>query len=126
MGFKEMKSPYVDISFWPMDSMFISQDHPMRDLQDTFFLPLKGNLPNNKEFIKYIKEVHETGADSGSLGHRYVWDPETAKQLVLRTHTTAAAFSKFLELSKDEKKNFNYFSICKVFKNETIDGKNFP
>ena len=36
MGFKEMQGPYVESCFWNMDSMFISQNHPARDIQDTF------------------------------------------------------------------------------------------
>jgi phenylalanyl-tRNA synthetase alpha chain len=38
MGFEEMKGPWVDTAFWCMDSMWIAQDHPMRDIQDTFYL----------------------------------------------------------------------------------------
>ncbi|MDD3177921.1 MAG: phenylalanine--tRNA ligase subunit alpha [Candidatus ainarchaeum sp.] len=126
MGFKEMKSPYVDLSFWSMDSMFISQDHPMRDLQDTFFLPLNGKLPKDSSFLKKIKDVHENGSKTNSLGHRYLWDIDISKQLILRTHTTASTFRKFLELSEDEKQNSKYFSIGKVFRNETIDGTHLP
>lgn len=120
MGFKEMAGPYVDTCFWPMDSMFISQDHPMRDLQDTFYLPLKGKLPK-KSFLKKIKEVHENGMDTGSLGYQYKWDEEIAKNLVLRTHTTSVTFRTFYNLSKEEKNNSKYFCIGKVFRNESID-----
>src|SRR3989344_6050400 len=38
MGFKEMEGPLVETAFWCMDSMWIPQDHPARDVQDTFFL----------------------------------------------------------------------------------------
>lgn len=121
MGFKEMSGPFVDVAFWPMDSMFISQDHPMRDLQDTFYLPLKGKLLDDKEFFKKIKDVHETGADTGSTGHQYTWDEEVAKDLVLRTHTTSVTFRTFYNLSKEEKQNSKYFCIGKVFRNESLD-----
>ena len=38
MGFTEMSSEYVQPAFWNMDALFIPQDHPARDMQDTFFL----------------------------------------------------------------------------------------
>ncbi|MDD2477873.1 MAG: phenylalanine--tRNA ligase subunit alpha [Candidatus ainarchaeum sp.] len=125
MGFKEMTSPYVETSFWPMDSMFISQDHPMREIQDTFYLPDKGTLPD-KELTGKIALVHESGGKTGSLGHQYKWDIEAAKQLVLRSHTTAATYRKFYELTDEEKKECKYFSIGKVFRNETIDSTHLP
>lgn len=125
MGFKEMTSPYVETSFWPMDSMFISQDHPMREIQDTFYLPDKGTLPD-KVLTDKVALVHESGGKTGSLGHQYKWDLETAKQLVLRSHTTAATYRKFYELTDEEKKECKYFSIGKVFRNETIDSTHLP
>lgn len=121
MGFKEMSGPYVDVSFWPMDSMFISQDHPMRELQDTFYLPLKGSLVKDKSFLEKIKNVHENGGETGSTGHQYVWNEEMAKDLILRTHTTSVTFRTFYSLSKEEKKNSKYFCIGKVFRNESLD-----
>ncbi len=121
MGFKEMTGPYVDISFWSMDSMYISQDHPMRDIQDTFYLPLKGRLPKNKSFLKKIKAVHENGGNTNSTGYEYIWDEELSKNLILRPHTTSITFRTFNNLSKDEKKNSKYFCIGKVFRNESID-----
>ncbi len=121
MGFKEMSGPYVDVSFWPMDSMFISQDHPMRELQDTFYLPLKGSLVKDKSFLEKIKNVHENGGETGSTGHQYVWNEDMAKDLILRTHTTSVTFRTFYSLSKEEKKNSKYFCIGKVFRNESLD-----
>ncbi len=121
MGFKEMTGPYVDISFWPMDSMFISQDHPMREMQDTFYLPLKGKLPKSKAFLEKIRKVHQSGGKTTSTGHQYTWDEEMAKELVLRTHTTSVTFRTFHNLSKEEKKNSKYFCIGKVFRNESLD-----
>jgi phenylalanyl-tRNA synthetase alpha chain len=125
MGFKEMSSPYVETSFWPMDSMFISQEHPMRDIQDTFYLPYKGKLPDT-DLLEKIKNIHENGGNTGSLGYRYIWDQEKAKELVLRTHTTAATYRKFYELTDKEKYESKYFSIGKVFRNESIDSTHLP
>jgi phenylalanyl-tRNA synthetase alpha chain len=115
MGFEEMKGPYVETAFWNMDSMWIQQDHPARDEQDTFFVGTLGNLP--EEFIEKVKAVHEHGATTGSTGHTKQWDPQVAKQVLLRTHTTATTFRQFGKGIKDGK----YFSIDTVFRNEAID-----
>ena len=37
MGFSEIEGDYVESAFWNMDVLFIPQDHPARDLQDTCF-----------------------------------------------------------------------------------------
>jgi len=38
MGFKEMTGNMVVSSFWNFDSLFTAQDHPVREMQDTFFI----------------------------------------------------------------------------------------
>ena len=39
MGFSEMPTNrFVDSSFWCFDSLFVPQQHPARDVQDTFFV----------------------------------------------------------------------------------------
>ena len=38
MGFTEIDGDYVESAFWNMDVLFIPQDHPARELQDTFYL----------------------------------------------------------------------------------------
>ena len=38
MGFTEIEGDYVESAFWNMDTLFIPQDHPARELQDTFYL----------------------------------------------------------------------------------------
>lgn len=47
MGFQEMTGTMVQPAFWNMDALYIPQDHPAREMQDTFFLkqPSKANLP---------------------------------------------------------------------------------
>jgi len=124
MGFSEMKGPYVETSFWNMDSMFISQDHPARDIQDTFYLSEKGVLPNDEELLETIAQLHLSGHDTGSKGYGYVWDAEKARQLVLRTHTTATSYRTFYKLNFKEAQKF--FSIDKVFRNETMDATHLP
>jgi phenylalanyl-tRNA synthetase alpha chain len=124
MGFKEMKGPYIETCFWNMDSMFISQDHPARDQQDTFYLPISGDLPKDETLIKTIQKLHKDGFFTKSKGYQYDWSKELAKKLVLRTHTTATTYRTFYKLKN--KNNQKYFCIDKVFRNETIDSSHLP
>ena len=126
MGFKEMQGPYVESCFWNMDSMFISQNHPARDIQDTFYLDLSGELPTEKNLTAQIAEIHNNGWKTGSKGYQYEWNSEESKKLILRTHTTATTYRTFFNLSSEEKENSKYFSIDKVFRNETIDFTHLP
>ena len=122
MGFKEMEGPWVESAFWCMDSMWIPQDHPSRELQDTFYLPYKGSVP--ERVAKLVKAVHETGGKTKSKGHGGEWDVDVSKQLLLRTHTTATTFRYFGE--KDIKSPAKYFYIGRVFRNETTDATHLP
>jgi phenylalanyl-tRNA synthetase alpha chain len=121
MGFKEMEGNMIQPSFWDFDALFVPQDHPAREMQDTFFVEGKGQLPD-KETVKKIKNIHETGGDTGSIGWRYKWDENIAKQQVLRTHTTALSILTIASLKKNEIP-CKYFSVGKCFRNETLDWK---
>ncbi len=125
MGFQEMKGPWVETSFWCMDSMWIPQDHPARDVQDTFYLPYTGKLPS-KAVVQKVIDSHENGADTGSKGYGYKWSPELAKKLLLRTHTTATTYRLFHYERIAEKKQVKYFYIGRVFRNEAIDATHLP
>ncbi len=119
MGFQEMNGNMIQNSFWNFDALFTAQDHPVREMQDTFFLSEKGELPENKKLIQSVKEAHEKGT-SGSKGWRYNWDEALSKNLVLRTHTTCLSASTLANL---DLKNLpaKYFAIGKCFRNETVD-----
>jgi len=118
MGFKEMTGNLIQNSFWNYDSLFVPQDHPARDMQDTFFINKKEELPD-KELIKRVKKSHETGVE-GSTGWQYSWDEEEAKKLVLRTHTTCLSAQTLAKL-KPENLPAKFFALGKCFRNETID-----
>jgi phenylalanyl-tRNA synthetase alpha chain len=122
MGFKEMSGTMVQTAFWDLDSLFVPQDHPAREMQDTFYLknPSKGKIP--EDLKKKVKAVHETGADTGSKGWGGVWDEEKAKQLMLRTHTTVLSAQTISKLKKEDLP-VKYFSVNKVFRNEAVDWK---
>ncbi len=118
MGFKEMKSDYVESCYWNFDVMFFPQDHPDREIMDTFYLksPKIGKIPEDK--AKIIKEVQENGWKTGSIGRRTKWDEEIAKKLILRCHTTQTSFRI---LSEGLTPPYKFFSIDRVFRNEAVD-----
>ncbi|MAG38180.1 phenylalanine--tRNA ligase subunit alpha [Candidatus Pacearchaeota archaeon] len=121
LGFKEMQGSLVQTSFWNFDALFTAQDHPVRDLQDTFYIKdIKGQLPKDKNLVKAVKQAHESGVKD-SKGWQYSWDPEEASSVVLRTHTTclSAQTLSSLDIKKDLPAKF--FSIGKVLRNETVD-----
>jgi len=123
MGFKEMTGPIVDISFWNFDSLYQPQDHPARDLADTFYMkiPQKGRLPDIN-LVEKVKTTHENGWDTGSRGWQYKWDPEFSKKCVLRTHTTSLSARTIARL-KLEELPAKFFAVGRCFRNETLDWK---
>lgn len=118
---------FVESGFWNFDTLFVPQQHPARDLQDTFFIsdPAKADLPRDEngelltEYWDNIKEVHQDGK-YGSLGYRYPWVGDESLKLVLRTHTTATSAAMLYKLAKNPRPA-RYFSIDRVFRNETVD-----
>jgi phenylalanyl-tRNA synthetase alpha chain len=109
----------VSTSFWDLDTLFVPQDHPARDMQDTFYLtePSKGTLP---PLASKIKAVHETGGSTGSKGWGSQWSQEEAKRLLLRTHTTVLSAHTLAELKKSDLPA-KFFAVGKVFRNEALD-----
>ena len=126
MGFKEMYGPWVELAFWNMDSMFIPQDHPAREIQDTFYLdnPKYGKV-KDRELVEIVRQVQENGYDTGSLGWQQPWSEEVASRVLLRTHTTAVTFRVLGKLIRKGiiKPPVKFFSIGRVFRNEAIDWK---
>jgi len=121
MGFKEMKGPMLELAFWNFDALFQPQDHPARDLADTFYMrtPHSGRLPN-PELVRRVKETHENGWTTGSTGWQYAWDEEFASRCCLRTHTTSLSVNAIAKLRKEDMPA-KFFSVGRVFRNETID-----
>ncbi|MEM4268091.1 MAG: phenylalanine--tRNA ligase subunit alpha [Candidatus Woesearchaeota archaeon] len=122
LGFKEMKGTLVQTSFWDLDSLFVPQDHPARDMQDTFYIkePRYGKLP--KEYMKIVKETHENGWTTGSRGWGYKWSEDVARENLLRTHTTVLS-ARTLSKIKSSDLPAKFFSVKKVFRNETLSWK---
>ena len=121
MGFEEMKGPLLETSFWNFDALFTPQDHPARELQDTFFVKGQGSLPSSK-ILRAVKKAHENGGNTGSEGWGYSWSEHIARRLVLRTHTTGVSARTLTKVNTSELP-LKFFSVGKVFRNEALDWK---
>jgi phenylalanyl-tRNA synthetase alpha chain len=121
MGFTEIRGPIVETAFWNFDALFQPQDHPAREMMDTFYLaqPRKGRLPR-KNVVEAVAKTHENGWITGSRGWEYSWSPEEAKRLILRTHTTAVTIRYLAEHKETPVK---VFSVDRVYRNEKVDYK---
>lgn len=122
MGFVEATGPLIELAFVNFDMLFQPQDHPARDMQDTFYLknPKRGRIEYPKKIIYQVKQTHEDGWVTGSSGWGGEWSIEEAKKLLLRTHTTSVSVRKVYELGESEAE---IFSVGRVFRNETVDYK---
>jgi len=121
MGFTEIRGPIVETAFWNFDALFQPQDHPAREMMDTFYLahPSKGRLPR-KDIVNAVAKTHENGWITGSRGWEYAWSPDEAKRLILRTHTTAVTIRYLAEHKEPPVK---VFSVDRVYRNEKVDYK---
>lgn len=124
LGFKEIRGHYVESAFWDFDALYQPQDHPARDMQDTFYCarPSTFTLPPD-ELVDAVRRTHEDGGDTGSTGWRYTWSPDRARQVVLRTHTTAVTVAACHDNPKPPQK---VFCVGRVFRRETVDYKHLP
>ncbi|MFH0818124.1 MAG: phenylalanine--tRNA ligase subunit alpha, partial [Candidatus Micrarchaeota archaeon] len=112
MGFEEMEGDPIESAFWNFDSLFQPQDHPARELADTFYLEGKRKLPD-ESIVKKVAEAHERG-------WKYKWDGQVAESTVLRTHTTAVS-ARYVAMSGGEPSK--YFCVGRVYRNEQTDFK---
>ena len=113
MGFDEMSGCIVESAFWNFDALFTPQDHPAREVQDTFYLanPQTVPLPTDADLVQRVKAVHEA-----SYGGQ--WTEAEASRAILRAHTTTSTARRLYQL---QGRTGKYFSIDKVFRNETVD-----
>ncbi|MEK6855368.1 MAG: phenylalanine--tRNA ligase subunit alpha [Nanoarchaeota archaeon] len=119
MGFAEMTESKTVSSFWNFDALFTAQDHPVRDLHDTFFIKNTYSELPEKSIVLKVKEAHEKGVGK-SKGWSYKWDEKEARKIVLRTHTTCLSAKKLSTIKKNELPA-KFFAIGKCFRNETLD-----
>jgi len=117
MGFEEMSGPCVESAFWNFDALFQPQDHPARELHDTFYLkqPKRFPLPE-RGVVDRVRRAHEKGWG-------YAWDDSVASQALLRTHTTAVSARYLADIRAGKRSPSKYFAIGRVFRNEATDFK---
>ncbi|NHJ86027.1 MAG: phenylalanine--tRNA ligase subunit alpha [Asgard group archaeon] len=124
MGFTEIRGPIVESEFWNFDALFQPQDHPAREMHDTFKLakPAKAHLPV-KEILDNVAKTHENGWKTKSLGWGGKWLMTEAERVVLRTHTTATTVRHLSKAFKEWTPPEKVFCIDRTYRNETIDYK---
>jgi phenylalanyl-tRNA synthetase alpha chain len=111
-----MKGDNIQSAFWDLDALFVPQDHPAREMQDTFYLDKISKLP--KEELEKVKQMH-----LGKYGKGWgAFDEEISKKTLLRTHTTVLTALKLANLKKEDLPK-KFFTIGKVFRNEALDWK---
>ena len=114
LGFSEIFGNMTQSSFWNFDALFTPQDHPARELQDTFFLDdISAKKIGTAEQIRKVSDSHKKN-------WRYQWDINEARKMVLRTHTTCVTIKHLAENKPDEAR---IFSLGRVFRNEKVSYK---
>ncbi len=119
MGFIEVSGPIIESAFWNFDTLFSPQDHPTRDMHDTFFLSNPSQIDiDNIALLNRVRAMHKKGWGGQ-------WREELARKALLRTHTTSVSAHYMKKLSKELESSYpiKIFSVGKVFRNETIDFK---
>ena len=114
LGFSEIIGNMTQSSFWNFDALFTPQDHPARELQDTFYLD--GISTKKIATPEQIRKV----SDSHKKNWRYNWDINEARKMALRTHTTCVTIKHLAENKLDEAR---VFSLGRVFRNEKVSYK---
>jgi phenylalanyl-tRNA synthetase alpha chain len=122
MGFQEISGPAVESAFWNFDSLFEPQDHPARDMQDTFYVsnPESADI-TDVPHVKRVKKAHEKSWHTK-------WSEDVARQMVLRTQTTSVSsryvydiMNAMAQSDADYNLPIKLFSAGRVFRNEAID-----
>lgn len=119
MGFTEVSGPIIESAFWNFDALFSPQDHPTREMQDTFFLknPSKIGI-EDLALLGRVKRMH-------TKNWKETWKENVAQQALLRTHTTSVSARYINKFANNVQSNYpaKLFSVGKVFRNESIDYK---
>ena len=124
MGFTEIEGDYIESAFWNMDVLFIPQDHPARELQDTLYLSDPATIAlTDDELINKVSALHEHGGDTGSAGWGCRWERGPAERALLRTHTTVGTIR---HLAEHPEPPVRVFSVGRVFRREAVDATHLP
>ena len=119
MGFVEVSGPIIESAFWNFDVLFSPQDHPTREMQDTFFLSNPKEIGiEDAALLERVKRMHKSSWEK-------VWREKLAKQALLRTHSTSVSAHYMYRFANDVKSEYplKLFSVGKVFRNESVDYK---
>jgi phenylalanyl-tRNA synthetase alpha chain len=118
LGFSEIEGPVIQSGFWNFDALFTPQDHPAREMQDTFYVSAQMQplppIPASKEQISRISRIHKERWNRQ-------WDIQEARRLVLRTHTTPVTVQHLAKVKSSDVGRF--FSVGRVFRNEKVSYK---
>lgn len=114
LGFSEVLGNLAQPSFWNFDALFTPQDHPAREMQDTFYLKdMKASKFATSAQINQVSRSHKKG-------WRYDWNMTEAQRMALRTHTTCVTIKYLADNKPDESR---IFSLGRVFRNEKVSYK---
>ena len=114
LGFSEILGSLSQSSFWNFDALFTPQDHPAREMQDTFYV--EGAGPRRFATAEQVRRV----SASHERNWGYAWSSAEARKTVLRTHTTCVTIRHLAEARPDEAR---IFSLGRVFRNEKVSYK---
>ncbi len=119
MGFREAEGPFVELEFWNFDALFQAQDHPAREIHDSYRVapPNLGRLPAGG-VVERVRRVHEDGWTTGSKGWGYKWSADIARRLILRTQTTAVSVRYLYEHGDEPVK---VFALSRNFRPDVLD-----
>ncbi len=114
LGFSEIEGPMLQSSFWNFDALFTPQDHPSRELQDTFYIADQTQpISASKDQITRVSRTHKQRWSRE-------WDIREGQRPVLRTHTTPVTIQHLAKVKPDVGR---FFLIDKVFRNEKLSYK---
>ena len=114
LGFSEVLGNLTQSSFWNFDALFTPQDHPAREMQDTFYIKdMKAGKVASSQQINNVSRSHK-------LGWGYNWNISESQRMVLRTHTTCVTIKHLADNKPEEAK---IFSLGPVFRNEKVSYK---
>ena len=121
LGFKEMWGTSVETSFFNFDALYTPQDHPAREIFDVYFLrkPKYGDVGASKRVLDHVKQTHENGWKTGSIGWRYKYSMKEARRLILRGHGTCLSARTLLK--RDLEIPGRYFSIARCYRPDVPD-----
>lgn len=123
MGFDEIEGDFVQTAGWNMDALFIPQDHPAREMQDTFYLTNPERIEIPEKHLSDWTAIHERGGETGSTGWGGTYSTDESQKGLLRTHTTVNTV-RYLAEAPDVP--CRVFGIGRVFRKETIDRTHLP